>query len=95
MIKLESIKRSQRKDKKLTATFKINNKKKTVHFGQKNASDYTIHKDSERKKRYQARHINDNIDKPLSAGALSWFILWNKPTIRESITDYKKRFNIQ
>lgn len=95
MIKLESIKRSTRKDKKLVATFKIANKKKTVHFGQKGASDYTIHKDNERKERYRNRHINDNIDNPLSAGALSWFILWNKPTIRESITSYKKHFNIQ
>jgi hypothetical protein len=30
--------------------------KKTVHFGQKNASDYTIHEDIERRDRYIARH---------------------------------------
>ena len=36
------ITKSNRKDKKMQA---IIDGKKTVHFGQKNASDYTIHND--------------------------------------------------
>ena len=66
----------------------------TVHFGQAGASDYTIHKDPERKKLYIERHEkNENWNDPTSAGALSRWILWNKPTITESIKDYKKRFD--
>lgn len=95
MIKLIDLKSSTRKDKKFMAIFTIGNKNKTTHFGQYGASDYTIHKDKERKKRYQERHKNDNINNPLSAGALSWYILWNKPTLKESLKDYKKRFNIK
>ena len=46
------IKKSNLESKKMMAIFyDINNKKiKTVHFGQAGASDYTIHKDPERKK---------------------------------------------
>lgn len=70
-------------------------KKKTVNFGAKKYSDFTIHKDVERKKRYLARHIkNENWNNPLSAGALSRYLLWNKPTLEASIKDYKKRFGI-
>jgi hypothetical protein len=34
----------------------VNPNGKKIHFGGKNFSDYTIHKDDERKKRYIARH---------------------------------------
>lgn len=68
------------------------NKEKTVKFGAKGYEDYTIHKDEERKERYIKRHAKDNLTDPLSAGALSMFILWNKPTIEESLKDYLTRF---
>jgi hypothetical protein len=29
----------------------------------------------------------------MTAGTLALYILWNKPTIKESIKDYKKKFN--
>ena len=41
------------KNKKLEAVI---DGKKTVPFGQKNASDFTLHKDPERKARYINRH---------------------------------------
>jgi hypothetical protein len=43
-------------------------------------SDYTIHKDPERKERYLERHKKDpkQID---SRGALSRDILWSKPDL--------------
>ena len=34
----------------------INPQNKRIHFGAANMSDYTIHKDDERKQRYIARH---------------------------------------
>jgi hypothetical protein len=73
------------------------NRKKTVKFGaiKKNGEpyeDYTIHKDEERKERYIKRHAKDNLTDPLSPGALSMYILWNKLTIEDSLKDYLKRF---
>ena len=77
------ITKSENKDKKLKATFYEDDKKiKTVHFGAKGMSDYTIHKDDDRKKRYLDRHRkNENWKDPMTAGSLSKNILWNKETI--------------
>jgi hypothetical protein len=91
------IKPSTRKDKKLMAIFFDNDKKvKITHFGAKNLSDFTIHKDKERKQRYLDRHkARENWNDYMSAGALSRWILWNKPTLKASIADYKKRFKLK
>lgn len=95
MIKLIEFKKSTRPNKKYMIVLEKDNKKRTIHFGQDGASDFTFHKDKERKKRYLARHEkNENWNDPFSAGALSRWILWNKPTIKESLNDFKKRFNI-
>jgi len=70
-------------------------KKKTVKFGAKGYEDFTIHKDPERKERYIKRHEKrEDWNNPLSPGALSRFILWNKETIKDSLIDYLKRFNL-
>ena len=59
-------------------------------------SDYTIHKDKKRKERYMKRHkVNENWNDPTTAGSLSRYILWNKPTLKASIEDYRKRFKIK
>jgi len=97
MYKLLYIKPSTRKDKKFMAKF-INTescREKTTHFGAKGMSDFTIHKDPKRKQRYINRHIvRENWEDPTSAGALSRWILWNKPTLKKSIESYKKMFNL-
>ena len=68
---------------------------KTVRFGLQGYSDYTKHKDNNRKLRYLARHKSrENWNNPMTAGALSRWILWNKPTIAASIRDFKRRFNL-
>lgn len=86
--------KSSRSDKKYMAMFNIDGKKKTTHFGQAGADDYTITRDEEQKKRYRTRHKKDlDTGDPTRAGYLSYYILWNKPTITDSIADYKKRFN--
>ena len=91
------ITKSENKDKKLKATFYEDDKKiKTVHFGAKGMSDYTIHKDEDRKKRYLDRHRkNENWKDPMTAGSLSKNILWNKETLSSSIKDFKKKFNLR
>ena len=94
-MKLISIKPSTKSDKKLMATFENDGRTKTIHFGSKGMDDFTKTKDEEQKKRYLARHrANENWNKPDSAGALSRWILWNKPTRQASIADYKRRFNL-
>ena len=73
-----------------------NNKIKTVKFGGYGYWDFTIHKDEKRKQNYIKRHQkNENFKNYMSKGCLWLYILWNKPTITESIEDYKKRFNLK
>jgi type III secretory pathway component EscR len=93
-----NIKKSTNKEKKLMAVFFNNEKQqiKTTHFGASGYSDFTKHKDEERKKRYLERHKkNENWNDYTSAGSLSRYILWNKPTLKASIDDYKKRFKLK
>ena len=90
-----TIKKSTNPKKKYMAVFYENDKKiKTTHFGCAGMSDYTKHKDPARKQRYMNRHKSrEDWSNPMSAGSLSRYILWNKPTLRESINDFKRRFN--
>ena len=86
--------KSDRPDKKY---YIITKAEKKVYFGQADASDFTIHKDEERKQRYIDRHKKNEakfwnksgIDTP-SFWALH--LLWNKSSIKESYEDIKKRF---
>jgi hypothetical protein len=92
-----SIKRSTNNNKKYIAIFYSNDKKKikTTHFGQKSASDFTKNKDPERKRLYLERHKKrENWNDYMTAGALSRWILWNKPTFEESYRSYKSKFNL-
>lgn len=92
------IKPSTMKTKKFTAIFYDENKKKikTTHFGAKGSSDFTIHKDEKRKQRYLDRHkARENWNDYMTAGSLSRYILWNKKSLKSSISDYKRRFNLK
>lgn len=75
---------------------------KTTHFGQRGASDYTKHGDKERMERYLERHgggfetsTKEDWKDPTTAGSLSRWILWNKPSLSASFADYKKRFGLK
>jgi hypothetical protein len=94
-MKLVSIKPSDKAGKKYDAIFNIDGVLKTVSFGAKGYSDFTIHKDETRKKNYLARHITkEDWNNPLTPGALSRWVLWNKTSLRDSIADFKSRFKI-
>jgi hypothetical protein len=93
-----SIGKSTRAGKKMMAVFYDHYKKKvrTTHFGQENASDYTQHGDIQRKQNYIKRHeAREDWKDYMSAGALSYWILWNKPTLTASIEDYMSRFGLR
>ena len=87
--------RSNKKDKKYMV--RIGNK--TVHFGAEGMSDFTKHKDPSRKKNYISRHggMGENWNKSglKTAGFWSRWLLWFKPTIKESIEGIEKKFNVQ
>ena len=62
-------------------------------FGDPMYEDYTQHKDEKRRELYKQRHKKDlETNNPRKAGFLSYYILWNKPTIEASLRDYKKMF---
>ena len=46
------------------------------------------------KSNYQLRHKNDKLKK-VSRGSLSYYLLWNEPTLKKSIADYEKRFDLK
>lgn len=67
-----------------------------VKFGAYGYEDYTQHKDKDRKRLYLNRHKKrEDWNDPKSAGALSRWILWNKPTLEASIKHYIKKFNME
>jgi hypothetical protein len=90
-------KKSTNPNKKYMAIFYDDTKKvKTTHFGAAGMSDYTKHRDKARKQRYLNRHqANENWADYKSAGSLSRYILWNKPTLKASKEDYKRRFRLE
>lgn len=67
---------------------KKSGKVKKVSFGAKGMSDYTIHKDKERRERYRNRHKNDKINDPLKPGFWSWWVLWGLYTSKEKCLKY-------
>ena len=71
-------------------------REKIVSFGAAGMSNYTKHKNATRKQRYIRRHsgMGENWAQPDTPGALSRWILWNKPSFRDSVADYKRRFNL-
>ena len=61
---------------------------KTVRFGLKGYSDYTIHKNKERMERYLTRHKkreNWGRNGKYSAGFWSRWLLWSKPSFQAAL----------
>jgi len=94
------VKKSTKPGKKYMAIFTRENagkaRTKTTHFGASGMSDYTIHKDKERRARYRSRHAKDlSTGDYMRAGYLSYYLLWGESTsFRENLKSYKKRFNL-
>jgi hypothetical protein len=103
--KLVNIKSANDKKHKYVATF-LNmktNRKKNIKFGAFGMGDYTIYSKTlnkedanQHKISYLRRHqgMGEDWNNPLTAGALSRWLLWNYPSFEESIKDYLKRFDI-
>lgn len=99
-MKLVSIKPATDSKHKYTALF--TDPKKTTHFGQAGAKDYLIYSKTskaiadEKRKLYLARHEkNENWSDPISAGALSRYLLWGQSSsLKQNIIDFKNRFKL-
>ena len=92
------IEKGSAKNKKWKAIFYDDKGKKikTTQFGDNRYEDYTQHKDKQRRKRYLERHKKDlSKGDYMSAGHLSYYILWGASTnLNTNIKQYKKMFKL-
>ena len=99
---IESLTESNRKNKKYKIVFyNIDSFNRiTSHFGSKNSETFLDHKDESKKKNYIKRHAPNEskiwFDKTkwFAPASLSVRLLWNKPTLKESLKEYKKHYNL-
>ena len=67
----------------------------TVHFGQRGADDYTIHRDEAARQAYIARHgSKENWGRTgvMTPGWLSRYLLWEKPSLDEAIAAASRKY---
>ena len=101
---MPELRKSKRENKKYVVRFE----NKSTHFGDDRYKDYVLmntksskwyepSKEQREKTRanYRRRHAKDDLTDPTSAGALSYYLLWNKPSLKASIRDYEKRFKLK
>lgn len=94
-IQLISTKKLHNQKYKYEYTFLVDGITKITKFGASGYSDYTIHKDINRRNIYIGRHLKDlKTDDPTRAGYLSMYILWNFPIYSKSLSDYRRRLVI-
>jgi len=90
--------KSSRDTKKYMVKFVFpDGKKRTVHFGQRGADDYTITGDKEQRQRYIDRHDNKREDwtVPDTPASLSRWVLWGDTTsIQKNFELFKKKFKL-
>tara|TARA_R110002020_G_scaffold122660_5_gene278410 strand:+ start:744 stop:1043 length:300 start_codon:yes stop_codon:yes gene_type:complete len=89
------LKKSKRDNKRLVI---IMNENMKHHFGLKGGKTFIDGRSEKERQNYIARHkVRENWNKSgiHTAGFWSYHLLWNKPTLQESINDVEKRFNIK
>ena len=87
--------KSPNKRKKFRVMFEDGSK---VDFGAAGYSDYTLHKDPKRMKRYLARHAaRENWSKKgiKSAGFWSRWLLWSKPSLQKAKQLITRKFQLK
>ncbi len=96
MVELLSVTTSKRKDKRLTAKFKVGGRTESVSFGLKGGKTYVDGRTWAEKEAYLARHKpNENWDDPTTAASLAKHILWGPHTsLNKNISAFKKRFKL-
>jgi hypothetical protein len=95
-MKLLEVKKSTRPGKKWMAIFTKcgSEDKRTVHFGASGYEDYTIHKDTDRRRLYRLRHAKEKNQAPDTPGSLSYHLLWGDSTsLQENIKAFRKKLS--
>jgi hypothetical protein len=98
--KLVDIKPSTKADKKFMAEFynKTEDKTKTIHFGAKGYSDFTLSKNAEQAELYRKRHAKDLLTDAaktgMSPGALAYWVLWTSPSMAQGIRNFKSQYKL-
>jgi hypothetical protein len=90
------LKKSKRDDKRFVLIMEELGHKH--NFGLKGGKTFIDGRTEKERQNYIARHkVRENWNKSgiHTAGFWSRWILWNKPTLQESINDVEKRFNIK
>ena len=86
--------------KKFKAIFSTDSgRTKTISFGSAGMDDYTLTHDKAQRDRYRTRHAKDLLTAAsktgVSAGALSYFVLWGESTnMSQNIASYRRRFGL-
>ena len=107
-MKLLRIVKSSNPNKKYDAIFMVDGKQKKISFGSSNYRDFVLINDKDSKfylpkildrevvkSSYIRRHEKrEDWTNPLTAGALSRYILWEKKTLPSAIRAFKKRFKL-
>jgi hypothetical protein len=88
------LKTSDRKGKRFV--MEMPSLKHSHHFGSDVGKTFIEHGDLKKKSAWIARHKNDKGYNNKHSGIFySKNLLWNKPTLKQSIKDVEKRFNIK
>jgi len=95
MIKIVGIRILKSGKNKYELTFIKNGKKITRKFGVRGKTNYTINKNKRQRDIYLHKNkLSVRSKDPTKTAFLNMFILWNKPTIRGGMEDYKRRVKI-
>jgi len=89
------IRRSDRPGKKWDAVIMRDGRAvRKIPFGAAGYDDFTLTGDTAQRERYLSRHRRrEDWSDPMTAGFWSARLLWNKPTLRESVADVNRRFH--
>jgi hypothetical protein len=88
---------SAKAGKKLAVVLKVGGRQRTIHFGAAGMDDFTKTKDAKQKARYIERHEKREDwgqSGILTPGFWARWLLWNKPTLKASMADVRKRFKL-
>jgi hypothetical protein len=95
-MKLVKIVPSTNPKKKFDAVFRLDDgEEKIVRFGAAGYTDYILSHNEVKKESYLTRHKHENWNNPMTAGALSRWILWgNSTSLDTNIRSFKRRFHL-
>lgn len=96
MVELLSVKKSNAKEKRLTAKFKVGGRTESVSFGLRGGKTYVDGRTFAEKEQYLARHKpNENWADPTTRGSLAKHILWGRHrSIEKNVKAFKSKFNL-